>query len=749
PGVAQLAQLQEHGLRVRGRADARIRFAQAGDDGRALQAEEDVDLALFAQRGDVGIRGILVAAALQHRRRLRVVGLAIQREAQVVHEVVVPGIEPCLVREPRQLVRERRVELLRVPAVVAVPGPGIEQRVAAEERRRVRARQQADVAHRVAGRVEAFELHAAGDAAHVGVAYAARHRGNAGAGILVRDHGRAGGLDHALVAAGMVAMLVGIEDLRDRPAALARDGEAAAEIQRVDRERFAGFPARHQVVEIPQGVAGPDLFDDHGCLDGTGARRGGVRRGRVAPGAGARNAPFRFGGVIGATILVTSGRDSMRTVVAVVLSSLVLAACGEPSTPPSAQSGGDTAKGEEMSRIFDMPYLMRDLENGLRVIVVRTDYPDIVSMHIPVQTGSRNEVEPGKSGFAHFFEHMMFRGTEQYPPDVYGAILKQAGANQNAYTTDDYTNYHVTFTRDDLEKMIELEADRFQNLSYSEADFRTEALAVKGEYLKNYSDPTSKAYERIRDLAFDVHTYRHTTMGFIEDIEDMPNQLEYSRQFFGRWYRPEKTSVIIVGDVDPEATFELVKKYWGGWERGDYDVEIPVEPPLEGPVYEHIAWEGPTQPWIFIAFRGPAFDPNEKAMPAMDLIASIWFSERSDLYRKLVLEDQSVDQLVTYFPNRKDPNLLMIYARLTDEAHAPEVVAAIDRTLAEARTRFVDEKLVEDTKSRLRYLFTSQLDSSDNIAGVLAAFVQHARTPETINEVYRTYDKLTAEDLRR
>src|SRR5690606_21109956 len=239
----------------------------------------------------------------------------------------------------------------------------------------------------------------------------------------------------------------------------------------------------------------------------------------------------------------------------------------------------------------------------------------------PVQTGSRNEVEPGKSGFAHFFEHMMFRGTEQYPPDVYGAILKQAGANQNAYTTDDYTNYHVTFTRDDLEKMIELEADRFQNLSYSEADFRTEALAVKGEYLKNYSDPTSKAYERIRDLAFDVHTYRHTTMGFIEDIEDMPNQLEYSRQFFERWYRPEKTSVIIVGDVDPEATFELVKKYWGGWERGDYDVEIPVEPPLEGPVYEHIAWEGPTQPWIFIAFRGPAFDPNEKAMPAMDLIA--------------------------------------------------------------------------------------------------------------------------------
>ncbi|HEX7062776.1 MAG TPA: pitrilysin family protein [Woeseiaceae bacterium] len=442
----------------------------------------------------------------------------------------------------------------------------------------------------------------------------------------------------------------------------------------------------------------------------------------------------------------------MRTAVAAVLAGLVLAACGESGTPPAEQlAGGGASKEseEQMSRVFDMPYLMRDLDNGLRVIVVRTDYPDIVSLQIPVQTGSRNEVEPGKSGFAHFFEHMMFRGTEQYPPDVYGAILKNTGANQNAYTTDDYTNYHTTFTKADLEKMLEIEADRFRNLSYSEAAFRTEALAVKGEYLKNYSDPTSKAYERIRDLAFDKHTYKHTTMGFLEDIEDMPNQLEYSRQFFERWYRPQNAAVIVVGDVDPEATFQLVNKYWGGWERGNYRVEIPVEPPLDGPVYEHLAWDAQTQPWIYMAFRGPAFDPSDKAMPAMDLVASIWFSESSDLYRELVLEKQSVDQLATYFPNRKDPNLLMVYARLTDEQHAPDVIAAIDRTFARARTELADPKLVADTKSRLRYLLTAQLDSSEHIADVLAAYVQHARTPETINELYRTYDSLTAEDLRR
>ena len=433
---------------------------------------------------------------------------------------------------------------------------------------------------------------------------------------------------------------------------------------------------------------------------------------------------------------------------AALVAGLLATACDPAAPRTSVADPAPDGNRQDMTDVFQMPYLMRDLDNGLRVIVVKTDYPDIVSLQIPVQTGSRNEVEPGKSGFAHFFEHMMFRGTEKYPAEEYSRILKNAGADQNAYTTDDYTNYHVTFTRDDLETIIELEADRFMNLRYSEADFRTEALAVKGEYLKNFSNPTSKAYERVRDLAFDKHTYQHTTMGFVEDIDAMPEQLEYSRTFFERWYRPEKASVIVVGDVDPERTFELVEKHWGTWERGGYAVEIPEEPPLEGPIYEHIRWDGPTQPWVFMAFRGPAFDPDAKDMPAMDLVASIWFSDSSDLYRKLVIEDQTVDQLQAYFPNRKDPNLLMIYARLTDESRAGEVVAAINETLAEARTRLIDGDKVEETKSRLRYSFTAQLDSAGAIGSMLAQFVQHERTPETVNHLYRTYERLTPEDIR-
>jgi zinc protease len=114
----------------------------------------------------------------------------------------------------------------------------------------------------------------------------------------------------------------------------------------------------------------------------------------------------------------------------------------------------------------------RTLSNGLRVIVLPTGFPNIVSLQIPVQTGSRNEVEPSKSGFAHFFEHIMFRGTKAFPPEAYQAVLTKAGARQNAFTSDDFTNYHTTFAREDLETILKIEADRFQNLDYSVEAFK-------------------------------------------------------------------------------------------------------------------------------------------------------------------------------------------------------------------------------------------------------------------------------------
>ena len=232
---------------------------------------------------------------------------------------------------------------------------------------------------------------------------------------------------------------------------------------------------------------------------------------------------------------------------------------------------------------------------------------------------------------------------------------------------------------------------------------------------------------------YDEHTYKHTTMGFIEDIEAMPDQIEYSKVFFDRWYRPEKTVVILVGDLDADETFDLVEKYWGDWERGDYNIEIPVEPPLDGPVYEHYQWESPTQSWLTMAYRGPAYRPTEKDMPALDLMSSIYFSESSDLYQKVVIQEQSVDQLFGYFPDQLDPGMLIIAARLTEANNAAAVRDAINATLVEARTQLASEEKVEETKSRLRYEFTAQLDNSGGHrprSRVFRAVFPHARNDQ-------------------
>lgn len=427
----------------------------------------------------------------------------------------------------------------------------------------------------------------------------------------------------------------------------------------------------------------------------------------------------------------------------------VLAGCASaaPQQTPANSTAQTAATASASDGVFNMPYLMRDLDNGLRVIVVKTPYPDVVSLQIPVQTGSRNEIEPGKSGFAHFFEHMMFRGTENFSNEEYGEILKNAGADQNAYTTDDYTNYHINFTKADLDTVLELEADRFMNLAYSEEDFRTEAQAVKGEYLKNYANPVQKMFERIRDMAYSQHTYKHTTMGFLRDIEQMPDQLAYSREFFDRWYRPEKAAVIVVGDVDPETTFEKVRTYFGPWERGNYDVEIPLDPPQTAARYDHVQWDGPTQPWLLIAYHGPAMETSSHDYPALDIASNLYFGSTSDVYKKVVNQDQTADQFFSYLPNSKDPGLIYFGARLTDIDNAESVITDIMNTVVRMRTEKVDAQKLIDTKSSLKYGFAGAMDNSGAIASTLASFVHFDRDPEIINRLYARYDELTPEHL--
>jgi zinc protease len=399
--------------------------------------------------------------------------------------------------------------------------------------------------------------------------------------------------------------------------------------------------------------------------------------------------------------------------------------------------------------VFPLKIHEKELANGLRVMVIPTGFPNLVSLQIPVQTGSRNEVEEGKTGFAHFFEHMMFRGTKNVSSAQYQEYLNAMGARQNAYTSGDLTNYHTTFAKDDLELMLRLEADRFQNLQYGESEFKTEARAVLGEYNKNSASPGSKLWEVMKEKAFTTHTYKHTTMGFLKDIEDMPNQFEYSKIFFDRWYRPEYTTLIIAGDVSPEKVFPLVQKYFGSWQRGRYKVDIPVEPPAKAPVYSHVPWESPTLPHLVVAFRGPAFNADNRDYAALQLFYAMAFGESSDLYKRLVIDEQKVNSLSGMGSRSKDPDLYPVYALVKDPRNIPEVRNAILKTFAEAVEKPVDQVRLDAVRSNYRYSLGRSLDNTESIAAMMASYVHYERRSDTLNRLFRTLDQVTVADIQR
>ena len=399
-------------------------------------------------------------------------------------------------------------------------------------------------------------------------------------------------------------------------------------------------------------------------------------------------------------------------------------------------------------KIFPYPYAIDDLDNGLRLVTVTTEFPDVVALYTVVQVGSRNEVEPGRSGFAHLFEHMMFRGTEKFPPEKWEAVMQAAGAETNAYTTDDRTVYHAVFSKEDLEPILEIEGDRFQNLTYSEDVFRTETRAVLGEYNKNFASPMRKLDEVVRDKAFTKHTYKHTTMGFLRDVEKMPEMYDYGLQFFDRYYRPEHTIVSIVGDVSQDETLPLVKKYWGDWKRGSYEPAIPAEPPQEEPKTAAVQFHTPTLPIVSISYHAPAYDDEVADSAALDVIAYYAFSENSELYKKLVIEEQKVETLFPSYYDHRDPYLFSAVALVKEPDDTDYVEREMLAVIDSLRENEVSEDELEAVKSHLRFDFALGMNSTASIARTLAHFLGLRRSPETINKRYALYRKISPTDIQ-
>jgi len=397
------------------------------------------------------------------------------------------------------------------------------------------------------------------------------------------------------------------------------------------------------------------------------------------------------------------------------------------------------------------PYEVRrtTLDNGLKVLLIPMPSEGLVAYWSVVRTGSRDEVEEGVTGFAHFFEHMMFRGSEKFPSEVYDGIVTSMGADANAFTTDDLTAYHMSITRDDLPTVIDIESDRFKNLKYAEDEFKTEAGAVYGEFRKNRTNPFFVLYEAFHGAAFDKHTYKHTTMGFEEDIAMMPEQYEYSKSFFDRFYRPENVVVMVAGDFDPDATLALIKKHYGDWKPGYQAPAVPEEPEQTAQRRIDVPFEGKTLPILTISFKGERISAQDPTYVAGVLLADLAFGETSDIYKKLVLEEQRLQFLAADFEFNRDPGLWTIFARVKD----PADVAAVEGEIWSAIERFqrkpVEQARLDAVRSNYLYGFLSNLSTPGAVGRSMARLVALTGDVTVIDDLFATAGTVTPEDVQR
>jgi zinc protease len=388
-----------------------------------------------------------------------------------------------------------------------------------------------------------------------------------------------------------------------------------------------------------------------------------------------------------------------------------------------------------------MPYAVQleSLPNGLRVALVRYDSPGLAAYYTVVRVGARNEVEPGHSGFAHLFEHMMFRGTKKFPPAKWEAMVKSSGASTNAYTSADQTLYHYTLPSSALPTIIELEADRFQHLTYPKPIFQTETKAVLGEYNKSYSNPEEKMEEVLLDLAFEKHTYKHTVIGFLADIEKMPDRYDYGLKFFQRFYRPDNCTIVVVGDFDPQKTMEVIRTHYGSW-TGKVEVQsIPAEPPQKREKRKTLEWPSETKPRVMVGYHTPSLGTDVAAAAIQNVLSGYLFGDGSPLHRDLVLHRQIAEGLQPQYIDTRDPRLFYYLLVAKDAAALPELEKAVDAAIEELRAGKVDAARLEGVKSNRRYAMVMAMETPGQIAQVLAHL---GATTGDVNVINTLFDRI-------
>ena len=391
----------------------------------------------------------------------------------------------------------------------------------------------------------------------------------------------------------------------------------------------------------------------------------------------------------------------------------------------------------------------RMLPNGLRVVSVQDNSAPLVAVQVWYNVGSKND-PVGRSGFAHLFEHLMFKSTKNMKSEMIDRLTEDVGGEgSNASTSDDFTDYIDVVPSNNLEALIWAEADRMVNLNVDEANFKSERAVVEEEFRQSVlAQPYGQFYEAIQRESFNIHPYKRTTIGSIEDLEAATNS--DAQKFYKIFYRPDNAMLVVAGDFDQKQFDGWVDKYFGvvGKPSGAIPRVTEVEP--ERTKEKRVVVKAPNVPLPAVAITylaPPAKDKDSAALKIAEAVLS--GGESSRLYQELVYKQQIAQTANFNLDSHVDKGLMYFTATMATGKTLEQGEKSLLAELKKIQDAPISAKELEKAKNTIIANAIRRLEANKGKTFALGQTWIMEGDPKLINDEVKQLQAVTASDVQR
>lgn len=391
----------------------------------------------------------------------------------------------------------------------------------------------------------------------------------------------------------------------------------------------------------------------------------------------------------------------------------------------------------------------RTLTNGLKVVSVQDSTSPTVAIHVWYNVGSKDDPE-GRSGFAHMFEHMMFKSTRNMKNEMMDRLTEDVGGFNNASTWDDFTNYYEVVPSNHLEPLLWAESDRMVNLNVDEANFNSERDVVKEEFRQRIlANPYGMLFgQYIEKLSFAAHPYKRPGIGNLDELNAATPK--DANEFYKTFYRPDNAYLIVVGDFDPKQLDAWTDKYFGRIPKptGSIPRVTIVEPERSGE--KRYSKTAPNVPFPAVAITYLAPPSKSPDIPALRIAETILSNgESSRLYQQLVYKQQIAQEAAFTGDIRVNKGLLYFYAIASEGKTAEELEKSLLAELQKIQSAPVSVKELEKAKNQLITRKLQELETNDGKAIAVERAVAFEGDPKAVNTDIQKLQAVTAADVQR